>query len=220
MTKIINRLKLIFRPTYHRFKRSIKFIRRIGLKNKTVTIISNNCCGGYIYQYFGLKYYTPTIGLFFYTEDYIRFCKRVEYYINCKIEFINHNESKNKDKLNQTNKWGEYPIARLDDIEIYFMHYKNEEEVLDKWYKRIKRVDLNNMYFLLTENESSSAELVEDFLSLEHYNKICLTATEYNTKGCVFIEEVSKMKEYIWSPKIIIKSINWKKEFNELKIGD
>ena len=40
--------------------------RRKKLKIKNPTIISNNCWAGIVSQYLGIKYYTPTIGLYFY----------------------------------------------------------------------------------------------------------------------------------------------------------
>ena len=44
--------------------------RRKKLKIKNPTIISNNCSAGIVSQYLGIKYYTPTIGLYF-------FCRRI-----------------------------------------------------------------------------------------------------------------------------------------------
>ncbi len=48
--------------------------RRRRLKHTDFSIISNNCWAGTaVYQPFGLKYNTPTVGLFFMDEDYICF---------------------------------------------------------------------------------------------------------------------------------------------------
>ncbi|MDE6218484.1 MAG: DUF1919 domain-containing protein, partial [Muribaculaceae bacterium] len=47
--------------------------RRRKLKHNDFTIISNNCWAGTaVYQPFGLKYNTPTVGLFIIDEDYIQ----------------------------------------------------------------------------------------------------------------------------------------------------
>lgn len=37
------------------------------------SIISNNCWGGFVYQKFGIKYTSPTVGLFIYENDYVNF---------------------------------------------------------------------------------------------------------------------------------------------------
>ena len=78
--KIIEQAKDFLRPAYHIFKNWLKFKRRIGLKNRDVSIISNNCGGGFITQHFGLKYYSPTEGLFFETHDYLKFVKNLTLY--------------------------------------------------------------------------------------------------------------------------------------------
>ena len=56
--------------------------RRKKIQNQDVTIISNNCYAEIIYQYLGLKYNSPTIGLYFFAEEYIRFLENFKYYIN------------------------------------------------------------------------------------------------------------------------------------------
>ena len=42
------------------------------LDNKDFTIISNNCWGGMIYESYGMQKLSPTVGLFFMSEDYIK----------------------------------------------------------------------------------------------------------------------------------------------------
>lgn len=49
--------------------------RQKKLLGKDFTIISNNCWGGMIYESYNLPKNSPTVGLFFFAEDYIRFLK-------------------------------------------------------------------------------------------------------------------------------------------------
>lgn len=63
--------------------------RRKKIKYKDFSIISNNCWGGFVYQLFGLKYVTPTIGLFIVEKDYIKFCADLKGYLAKNLEFIN-----------------------------------------------------------------------------------------------------------------------------------
>lgn len=76
-------------------------LRRKKLRNKDFTIISNNCWAGFIYQKYGLQYKTPTIGLFFIGNDYIKFCKKLKYYVNQDLKFISFSESKNYDLIKE-----------------------------------------------------------------------------------------------------------------------
>ena len=69
-------------------KRNKKF------KTTDFSIISNNCYAGIVYQHYGLKYNTPTIGLYFYSKEYIKFLKNFDYYIKQELKFIKASDSK------------------------------------------------------------------------------------------------------------------------------
>ena len=100
-------------------------------KKKDFTIISNNCWAGKVYQYYKLPYFSPTVGLYFYADDYIRFIKNLKYYISLDLQFISVDESKYcKDLYGR--KQNHVPLAKLDDIEIVFLHYKTNEEAEEK----------------------------------------------------------------------------------------
>ena len=83
------------------------------IKNKDFTIISNNCWGGTVYQSYGLKYSTPTVGLYFMADDYIKFVYNIKDYLNYNLQFIKSSESK-KTKL--TGEKFNYPVGKLKDI--------------------------------------------------------------------------------------------------------
>ena len=72
----------------------MKYINKLGLKNKDFTIVSNNCWGGFVYQKFGLEYKTPFIGLFIFTPDYIELLKNFKELIFKELKFINFEQSK------------------------------------------------------------------------------------------------------------------------------
>ena len=55
--------------------------RKNKLNSIDFSIISNNCFAGIVYQHFNLQYNTPTVGLYFYPDEYIKFCKKFDYYI-------------------------------------------------------------------------------------------------------------------------------------------
>lgn len=59
------------------------------LTNKDFTIISNNCWGGMLYESYNLPKQSPTVGLFFFAEDYIKFLKDLKKYtIKTQLKFI------------------------------------------------------------------------------------------------------------------------------------
>lgn len=208
-------MKNILRKIKRYILRKIKFYRRIGLKNKEVAIISNNCTGGYVYQYFGLEYCSPTEGLFFTSEDYIKLCRDVKGYFSKELMFILPENSKNKEMLCGTNNFGHYPVAQLGDIEIYFMHYHNQEEAEQKWKRRISRIDYNNLIFLFTESDLSEPSDIDAFCDLPIKNKICLSYRDYGGRT-IFSQRVADMEVPSWLPEIVIASVRWKERMNEV----
>ena len=101
--------------------------RRKQLMNKGFTIISNNCWGGHVYRFFAMPYDSPTIGLYFFSADYIKFVSNLRYYIEQDLTFIDYTESKYKDELLKNNQLN-VPIGKLHDVEIVFLHYHSIEE--------------------------------------------------------------------------------------------
>lgn len=128
-----------------------------------ITIISNNCVGGVVYSDAKVKFLSPTINLFFYANDYINFCENF-------ISVINQPLIQKKNDA--------YPIGILDynnlNIEIHFLHYKNFEEAEQCWNKRKKRIDNNNIIFVLTNSDGVNENIVNRFMNLK-YPKLLIT---------------------------------------------
>ncbi|MEE1042963.1 MAG: DUF1919 domain-containing protein, partial [Clostridia bacterium] len=70
------------------------FFRRKFINNTDFSIICNNCWGGYVYRRYGLPYLTPTVGLYFYSEDFTKLCSDIKGYMSKTLEFIPYTESK------------------------------------------------------------------------------------------------------------------------------
>ncbi len=91
-----------------KIKRTLKSIRRIGLKNKDFTIISNNCwAGASVYKYYGLQYKTPTCGLFLFSHDFIQFVKDLKAHLDAEITEIHFKDSKYQKELVEKLRGGE-----------------------------------------------------------------------------------------------------------------
>ena len=104
----------------------------------TPTILCSNCIGGMIYNNLGLKFMSPTINLWCDAEDLAKIAQRPEYYLSLDIEFV-HDDPEYK---------YDYPVGKLDDVYIYFTHYKTEEESAKKWYERRTRFNPDNVYII------------------------------------------------------------------------
>ncbi|NRR91020.1 DUF1919 domain-containing protein [Winogradskyella undariae] len=139
------------------------------------TIISANCWGGSVYEDLNIPYQSPTIGLFFYAEDYIEFLNKLKYYMECPLSFKNTSKYKEAN-LFRTEKYA-YPIGILDNkIEIHFLHYKTEEEARSKWERRAKRIHWDNIFIACTDRDRMTLELMEEFDNLPYDKKVLFTA--------------------------------------------
>lgn len=146
-------------------------IRKKRLSKTEFTIISNNCWAGDVYRYFDLPYQTPTVGLYFWSEDYIKFLSNLKYYLNCPLSFISLGESKYKDILLERNQ-SEKILARLDDVELVFLHYSSKEEAQEKWMRRAQRVNFDNLIVKFSRQNCFEDKHLQEFTNLDFSKKI------------------------------------------------
>lgn len=120
-------------------------MRRSALKRTDFSIISQNCWGGVTYEWYGLEKKSPTAGLWMFSDDYLKFISNLKYYLSLEIEMRPAKESKRYERL-VAYRSEEAPIGVLDDdIEIVMLHYKDPAIAKDKWERRCKRVNFDNL---------------------------------------------------------------------------
>ena len=158
-----------------------QYENRRRLSNRDFSIISNNCWGSFISQKYGLPYRSPTCGLLILGNDYVKFCADLKHYLEQKLKFI----PMEKAKYYEIYKEHPFPVALCDDIEIYFMHYPTEEEAAEKWYRRSKRVNWNNIVYKISERENFSEGDMYAFSKLPHKNKIIIGSKQYDEQTIV-----------------------------------
>lgn len=174
----------IRRTVYHAIVNAIKAIKRLRLKSTDFTIISNNCWGGLVYSKYGIPYRTPTAGLYILGDDFVKFCEDFDSYIEKKLEFIPFCEARYYPQIQED----EYPVAKLGDIEIYFMHYTTAQEAEEKWERRKQRINRDKLIFKLSQRECCDESIIKKFLSLPHKNKICFSYDD--VPGAIVIPEL------------------------------
>lgn len=186
MNKVMYIIKRKVNSVYHDARCLIErpvanYRREHKLLNKDFTIISNNCWGGFVYQEYNLPYNTPTIGLLFFADDYIRFVSNLKHYIDVPLSFIKVEESKHYKRLVKTDacRYMPYPIGKIDDVEIVFLHYKSEQEAKEKWDRRKSRINWNNLLIKFNDQNDCTEEDIAKFNQLDYKNKICFTAKRY-----------------------------------------
>lgn len=143
------------------------------LNSNKLSIISSNCFAGRIMQDLGIKYNSPTLGLYFMYPDYIEFLRNLKYYLTeAKITFVGHSKYPIGDERRAAwSHW--YPIGLLGGkVEIHFLHYHTEEEAASKWHRRARRVNFDRLLVIGMQQNLCSEKDIIDFDSLPFKNKI------------------------------------------------
>ena len=186
------------RPTFlerllHKIELKTNFllasVRRKRLNNTDFTIISNNCFGGIVYEYFGLQKLSPTVGCYFFADDYLKFISRLDYYLNQELNFIPLHKSKYSKKISELSEINKEnlnaPIGLLDDVTIVFLHYRNQLEAYEKWNRRIQRINYDNLIFKFSHQNLCSNIQIEKFDKLNlNGKKICFIKTVNTNIKC------------------------------------
>lgn len=148
------------------------FFKRMGFKNKDVSIICNNCIGGAYYRCLRNKFNSPLINLNIRQEDFPYFVIHLNDYLKREIYEIKTNNS--------------YPVGIFDikgtdlkPIQIEFIHYKTFNEAKEKWNERRTRVNFSNIRVILdiTSRPELENRIFEEFENIS-YKKIILTGGE------------------------------------------
>ncbi|MBQ6250264.1 DUF1919 domain-containing protein [Ruminococcus sp.] len=172
-----------------RLKAVVARFRRIGLHNTDFTIISNNCWGGCVYDQYGLQYRTPTIGLWMGAEDYIKFISDLDRYLNSELVQISCEEFHLYSVVKARHERGKYdkPLSemvfgRLDDVDIFFLHYSTFEEAKQKWDRRKKRIDRKNIIYKFNDQNCFEKRFFEDFSRIDGKKLFFTCDEEYKGK--------------------------------------
>lgn len=189
LCKFINPLKIKMREKLNPLfapKRMEQLRKANNGNNIEFTIISNNCWAGHVYRYFGLPYSSPTIGLFFFSEDYIKFVSDLKKYLALDFKFITYKESRFRKELETYGgECIECPIGILGDIEVVFLHYKTPEDALKKWNRRKSRINWDNIYYKMSEMNLCTQEHLAVFDELPTSKKVVFTTKNYHLKSQV-----------------------------------
>lgn len=157
-------------------RKAVNQQNRQRLINKEMTIISSNCIGGFILHDLNIRFNSPFVNLYLTPDNFIRYLQNIEFYQHQLLTF------------RQTDK--SYPVGQLADVEIHFMHYKNEHEARQKWQQRTQRMQLDNLFIIMTDRDNCTKEHLRQFDQLPFKHKIVFTHKPYpEIKSSVYISD-------------------------------
>lgn len=161
------------------------------LKNSDISIIASNCLGGLIYNDLGLRFLSPTINTRFDSKQFVKFVLNMEHYLQKGIRFVPSEEP--------------FPVGLLDDITVYFVHYKTAEEAREKWEERKKRINPDNLFILLNDCDGIDEKDLE-MLDKSGYDNIAVFTSKesYSKYKCACFLPCYRGQEHIGN--VMLKS--------------
>lgn len=162
-------------------------LKQMKLKNKTPSIISNNCVGGVIAHDLGLQFNSPFVNIGFTGSNYIKVLKNLKHYLSLSPTLLN--KEKNVDN-------NLFPLVELGDLDFLFAHEDSAEEALKKWNKRKIRVDFDNLFVVMCEAYECTYEDLKEFDALPYKNKVMFTCKPYpEFKSVYYFDEFAGQDE-------------------------
>lgn len=137
---------------------------------------------------------SPTIGLFFLSDDYLKFISNLRHYVKETLVFISPEETHYANKVKDfCDDFGNYPIGRLIDVDIHFLHYTSENEAREKWSRRCQRINWNKLIIKNSMQNLWSDEIAYKFDEINEPNKILFETKKFNlssTTEIMFTDDI------------------------------
>lgn len=108
---------------------------------------------------------SPFVNLYLSPTDFLRYLNNLSHYVNAELTFEPSSQP--------------YPVGKLDDLTIHFMHYHSEEEAKTKWMARTKRINWDNLFIIMTDRDGCTYQDLQAFEQLPFKNKVAFTHKPY-----------------------------------------
>lgn len=189
---------------------------RKNLENNSPTLLCPNCLGGILFHDLGIRFNSPTINMMMMQKDFVKFVLNLQDFLNGSFEFFEHKTHK-------------CPCAWLrtksgEQIVVHFTHYHSEQDALEKWYSRSKRIDYSNMFVCLMERDSLTRDEILALGQLSLKGLVVFTSQKYeDIPYALQIKEYEKdgevgnllKKNYLNGSRLYERYFDFVKWFNE-----
>ena len=123
-------------------------------------------------------------------SDFVKFCENLKYYLSLEVR-------EGPERYNEDGT--KYPVGTLGEgderITIYFLHYENFSQAKSKWDERKKRINWENLYFIMSDYSDCDEITAKRFDTLPYEHKALLTYRDLpGIKSAVKINSV-RVKE-------------------------
>ncbi len=148
LKKLINKLVRPF----------INLANRSRLKADDFSVISSNCNGALILHDLAQPFNSPFVNLYLTPSDFIQYVKNISHYQQAELCFIQSDKP--------------YPVAQLDNLTLHFKHYSSIAEAKAKWQARSKRINVDNLFILMTDRDGCCYQDLAEFDRLPFAHKV------------------------------------------------
>lgn len=160
-------------------RKAINQSKQKQLINQTPSVIASNCNGAFILHDLGLKFNSPFVNLYLEPTDFIRYLTEIKRYSKAQMTFEKTDKS--------------YPVGKLEDLTVHFMHYHSEAEAEAKWRERSARLDFDNLFVMMTDRDGCTYQNLQAFDNLPFKNKVVFTHKPYpEFKSAFYIKGFEK----------------------------
>ena len=122
-----------------------------------------------LYYQYGMQFLSPLINVQVPPYDFIKFCKNLDYYLSLDLK---ETQDYSQDWISSIGLGKiDFPVGKLGDITIYFVHYKTFKEAYEAWNRRKKRVNKRNIFVVLFDVNPNINKL-EEFNKLKYKHKL------------------------------------------------
>lgn len=151
-----------------------------------VTILSDDCWGGYVYNRLKLPFASPLINIYWDRDQYVEFISDPLFYLDTELKMVRDGNLHD----------GVYPIGSLGDekhkVEMQFVHNVDFHEAKEQWDRRKQRINKQNLFVKMG---FTVCDKKDEWLAV--FKKLnCKKILFYN--GDIDIAQVLKTERFIW----------------------
>lgn len=165
------------------------FSRYVSLIENPVTILSDDCWGGYVYNRLGLRFTSPLINILWDRDQFSQFIQDPLYYLNMELTMVSDGDLKK----------GIYPIGKLGThsggVTLKFIHNKDFAEAKAQWIRRKARMNPNNLFIKMGFSSDTNEDEKQKFFDMFNavpFNKILFYYGDEKVDG------LFKAERFIW----------------------
>lgn len=161
------------------------FNEYIELVKSNITILSNNCWGGIIYNTLAIECLSPFKNLSVAAKEYIKVLNDLKTYMAYELRFEKFAIEPN---INTR-----YPVMLLGDVEIHCNHDTDPDVAVEKWNRRVKKINYDNIF---AEMYTEDAEIADMFCKLDYDKKVCFVPFDTSNNIQIQLHMWQGMKKF------------------------